>query len=181
MSSEQLIPIDKIIRLAREAEVTFGFGNPRVHLAYLAKLHLIPPAIRRKTTDGRVAGCYSESVINTLIKIENLKNQGLNYSQIKAQLNTINSSLQVQANKFNLALAFSGPVFLFMGVVIGYLLATTSNNSRQLPIAVLPENDYQKVLRSAPLSNDNQTIYVTSGPNQTLYKLGGIDLTSLTN
>lgn len=170
MSSEQLIPIDQIVKLS---------GIDKIHLAYLSKLHLIPSAIRRKLANGKIAGCYPESVVATVQKIEDLKNRGFSYSQIRAQLALVNSTTQVQANKFNLALAFSGPVFLIIGVILGYLLA--GNNNKQPVMATLSENDYQKVLKVAPVNHDNQEIYVISVPNQGLYKLGKMDLTSLIN
>lgn len=168
MSSESLIPIEQIVKLS---------GTDKIHLAYLSKLHLIPAAIRRKLFNGKISGCYPESVIGTLKKIEELKNRGLSYSQIKAQLSIINSSLEVQANKFNLALAFSGSVFLLIGILIGYLLATSAGHKN---ISFLPESDYQKVLKITQPSGD-QPIYVIPVNNPALYKLGKIDLTSLIN
>lgn len=184
MLSDQLIPINKIVKAVSESGVTFGFGNPKNHLAYLSRLHLLPSAIRRKLSDGKISGCYPESVVGTLQKIDYLKNQGLNYSQIKAQLSIINSSTQVQANKFNLALAYSGPIFLIIGIVLGYLLAISADNkatnvlgSAINPAVIQQESGYQKVLKVNPHSPDNQ-IYLISVPNSGLYKLGKMDLTS---
>lgn len=190
MSSDQLIPIENIVKSATENGVTFGFGSPKNHLSYLSKLHLIPSAIRRKLADGKISGCYPESVISTLQKIEQLKNQGLTYSQIKAQLSIINSNTQVQANKFNLALAYSGPIFLIIGILLGYLLATSAvnkNNVLGTEVGTAAQaNDFQKILRLSTSPNSDQSIYLISVPNndaanQGLYKLGKTTLNNLTN
>ena len=170
MLPEQLVPIQQIVKMS---------GTDKIHFAYLAKLHLIPSAIRRKLANGKISGCYPESVVNTLRKIENLKNQGLSYSQIKAQLSIINSTFAIQANKFNLALAFSAPVFLIIGVFIGYLLATSTNN-KTVSLSLLPESDYQKVLRIAK-PDKTETLYVAPESNPTLYKTDKIVLTNLIN
>lgn len=87
-----LISIDEIITRARKLGATLGHGSPKVHLAYLTKLHLLPPAIRRKTRlpDGQVSskitGCYPEYVILLVKRIEEMKTAGLTYSQIRFQL-----------------------------------------------------------------------------------------------
>ncbi len=169
MLSDQLIPIRQIIKLS---------GTDKTHLSYLAKLHLIPSAIRRKLSDGKISGCYPESVVGTLQKIEDLKNQGLNYSQIKAQLGIINSSAKEQSGKFNLALAYTSPIFLIIGIILGYMLATSAGNkavaydSQISAPMVQQESNYQKVLRVSAQQDGNQ--------KQTLYKTGETNLNSLT-
>ena len=169
MLPEQLVPINQI---------TKQFRVDKTRLAYLAKLHLIPPAIRRKLANGQIAGCYPESVIATVKRVEQLKKEGFSYCQIKAQLSIINSTTQVQANKFNLALAFSAPVFLLFGILVGFILAGA--NKPVSPV-ILAKSDYQKILKAEPSGQTDQLIYIISTPTQSLDKLGQTGFTNLTN
>ncbi len=93
--------------------VDFGFGDPKIHLAYLTKLRLLPQAIRRKI-GNTITGCYPESVVDNLKRIESLKNKGLSYSQIR---------LQMERPAYSVNLNLTGLVYLVVGLVLGYLLA----------------------------------------------------------
>ncbi len=168
MLSDQLIPINQIAKMA---------GTDKIHLAYLTKLRLIPQTIRRKV-GNKITGCYPENVISLIPKIEELKNMGLTYSQIRYELNEIPKPLQGKQESSN-PLAF-----LIIGLVLGYVLFSlnTINNS------MVPKNT-QAVMAAETLPEKNpiittsqdgdQPIYLIAIPNKNLYKLGQTNLTSL--
>lgn len=141
-----LLPIGQIVKLT---------GTDKTHLAYLAKLRLIPQAIRRKVGD-KIAGCYPLEVIDKVQKIETLKDKGLSYSQIKWELNDSKPA-------FNFNWNISPLVFLFIGLILGYLLS----GGNKAP-AVTPAN--------ATATELPKEVYLLTVPDQNLYKIGKIDL-----
>lgn len=197
MLSDQLISINDLIKRARQAGVTFGFGDPRVHLAYLTKLRLLPQAVRRKV-NGKITGCYPEAVLPLLQSIEELKNKGLTYAQIRYKLQNSESEASylapaaVPLPSFQAARAYypqagqTAPTtiaFLIVGLILGYILASLNglNNSKtnqSLAAASLP-SETQNVAVSARVQNPNQPIYLIALPNENLYKLGQMPLSDL--
>ena len=140
-----LLPIGQIVKLT---------GTDKTHLAYLAKLRLIPQAIRRKVGD-KIAGCYPLEVIDKLKKIETLKDKGLSYSQIKWELSDSKPA-------FNFNWNVSPLVFLFIGLILGYLLSG-GNKSSAAPV----------VAAGTELPKE---VYLLTVPDQNLYKIGKINV-----
>lgn len=167
---DSLLPINQIAKLAK---------TDKIHLAYMTKLRLIPQTIRRKV-NGKITGCYPESVISELTQIEELKNRGLTYSQIRYQLDSRQNDIPVAAAAPNFAIAF-----LVVGLILGYLLANGNNINMGMNVAAknvtLPaESDYQKVLRLASNQNtSNQPIYVIAVPSQNIDRLGKVNINEL--
>ena len=139
-----LLPIGQVVKLT---------GTDKTHLAYLAKLRLIPQAIRRKVGD-KIAGCYPLEVIDKVQKIETLKNKGLSYSQIKWELNDSKPA-------FNFNWNVSPLVFLFIGLILGYLLSGGNKTPAVTPAV------------AADLPKE---VYLLTIPNQDLYKIGKINV-----
>ena len=166
-----LLPIDQIVKKARQSGTALGHGDPKIHLAYLTKLKLLPQAIRRKIGE-KIQGCYPDYILPLLSKIENLRSKGLSYSQIRFQLNENQTLVTPQyATSNNQSLAF-----LIIGLILGFLLATTNANPSYKP-AEIPTTDFQKVVSNQNSSSD--PIYLLAIPNQNLYKLGKININEL--
>lgn len=167
-----LLPIGQIIKAAKTAGVTFGHGDPKLHLAYLTKLRLLPQTIRRKIGDG-ISGCYPEYVVPLLAHIEDLRNKGLSYSQIKFQLDNPQPKIQALYNPL---------AFLIIGLILGFLLATNNNSYKQnsqplgQSINTLPDNLVKTVQASNSASDP---IYLIAIPQQNLYKLGQTNISFL--
>lgn len=168
---DSLLPINQIAKLAK---------TDKIHLAYMTKLRLIPQTIRRKV-NGKITGCYPESVIQELTQIEELKNHGLTYSQIRYQLDSRQNDGPVATTTPNFAIAF-----LVVGLILGYLLANGNNlnmsstNVAAKNVTLPAESDYQKVLRLAGNQNtNNQPIYVIAVPNQNIDRLGKVNFNEL--
>lgn len=184
MSSDQLIPINQIAKMA---------GTDKIHLAYLTKLRLLPQTIRRKI-NGQIMGCYPEYVISLIQKIEALKNRGLTYSQIRFELGntkTVAPSASqpvflndYQAQPANSTLQANPMVFLVIGLVLGYVLFSlnTINTSltvknAQATVATNTLPDKSPIITTS--QNEDQPIYLIAIPNKNLYKLGQTNLTNL--
>lgn len=174
-----LLSIDQIIKRARDQGAYLGHGNPKVHLAYLTKLKLLPQTIRRKTRlpDGQVGdkiqGCYPDYILPLLSQIENLRAKGLTYPQIRYQLNENQAVVTPQASispNQNLT-------FLAIGLVLGFLLASTQGNPEFQPLKVTATNSPDVVFSQNLTSSD--PIYLIAIPDQNLYKLGKININEL--
>lgn len=164
MSSDQLIPIKQIAK---------AVGTDKIHLAYLTKLRLIPQTIRRKV-GNKITGCYPENVISLIPKIEELKNMGLTYSQIRYELNNSGSGMPKQTQHDTSSLAF-----LVIGLVLGYVLFSLNNLDKTITankpqVAMAAETS---IVSSDPAAAGQ--VYLIAIPNKNLYKLGQTNLTSL--
>ncbi|MBI4100096.1 hypothetical protein HY440_03745 [Candidatus Microgenomates bacterium] len=174
-----LVPISQIAKAAQ---------TDKIHLAYLTKLRLLPQTIRRKVS-GKIQGCYPDSVVAMIRRIENLKDQGLTYSQIRFQLaqpepaveklSPLPAYLPVASQTSPLAL-------LIVGLLLGYLLAV-SKPPTALPAAALaqagvsPLDENSKVMvkvltNSEPLA---ERLYVIAVPSQNFYKMGQTNINDL--
>ena len=152
-----LLPISQIIKQARIMGANFGFGDPKTHLAYLTKLHLLPQASRKKIGQD-IVGCYPEYVVDLLMKIEGLRAQGLTYPQIKFKLeNPVGNQPYVVA-------------FLIVGLILGYLLGMQRGST----INSIGSETALTVPAQITIVSDR-----AGGSFQNLYRLGKVDLSGL--
>ncbi|PIS12459.1 hypothetical protein COT70_00780, partial [candidate division WWE3 bacterium CG09_land_8_20_14_0_10_47_33] len=88
--NEKYIPIDEIIRRATTLGISLGRpnSNPYHTLRYYTKIGLLPHMARKVPYPGAptTVGHYPESVLETLRKIAELKEQGLDNEVIKQEL-----------------------------------------------------------------------------------------------
>lgn len=176
-----LLTIDEVITKARKSGATLGHGDPKVHLAYLTKLRLLPQAIRRKIAD-KIVGCYPENVLTTIKKIEELKSAGLSYSQIRYQLSAGSPVVPNFAPVYPQNDRFSSLAFLLIGLILGFLLATnfSGNAIKTAQATALPENTNSTLVKIESSQNPgSEPIYLIAIPNENLYKLGKTDINLL--
>src|SRR3989344_1027093 len=76
------LTVNQLISLAKAQGVTFGSAAPKVHLAFLSKLGLIPGAVKRKY-NSEVVGHYPAETLTTLSEIQKMKEKGISYSDMK--------------------------------------------------------------------------------------------------
>lgn len=175
MINDQLAPIPMIINQAQAVGVRFGHGNPRVHLAYLTKLRLLPQAVRRKI-NGTVVGCYPWETVQKLKRIEELKDDGWSYGEIRRELLEPQDQERVMPAVVN---QYSGGLaFLVIGLFLGYLAAVVSLkmtpgqqpmiSSVQAAAPVVSKPDLP-ILTSG---GNDEPIYVIALPGGNLGKLG---------
>ncbi len=166
-----LVPISQVVKATK---------TDKIHLAYLTKLRLLPQTIRRKI-DNRIEGCYPEYVIPLLSKIESLKNAGLTYSQIKFQLR----EESVPAYATVAPTTTSSPlVFLIIGLILGYLLATNKPPTTLPAVASAqagPLDETSKTMLKVVAQEpaENNPIYLIAVPKQNLYNLGPTNINDL--
>ncbi len=216
----EILPIDEIIkearRQARLAEdpakrgASFGHGDPRVHLAYLTKLGLLPQSIRRKV-NGQLTGCYSKETINKILEIEKLKGKGMSYSQIKLHLTMDDRKLKIVpedggskiepqylsstfdsqplSSTFNHLASnqSNGVAFLLIGLFLGFLIALGSSKNSPAPLAqgtqVVPDTSSANLIKLTSSQNPtgSEPIYLIAVPRQNFSNLGKMDINSLNN
>ncbi len=81
---DELLPISQLIGLAKEQNLYLGKGNPENRIRYFIKTGLLPHMQRRKNpATGKVEGHLPVSVLLTLKKVEDLKNQGYGAEAIR--------------------------------------------------------------------------------------------------
>jgi len=102
--AETLLPLEKIISLAKKSGVSFGSGNAKERIRYFIKLGILPHAVRKVSTrlqttrfarEARLANYKlpttgaSQPVahlpyfaVERLVKIENFTQKGMTFRQI---------------------------------------------------------------------------------------------------
>ncbi len=161
------LTLSELIALAKNQGVSFGRSDPKVHLAYLAKLGLIPPALKRKS-NGKLEGHYPLFVLDNLTDIEKMKNDGLTYAQIKAHRGGSNMTTP------NLTPSPYPILMLVLGLILGFLLAQVNRPvSSAINLSTLPVQ-FQK----GTIDNGTSSLYLISIPNNqgNLNKVGTIDI-----
>lgn len=182
---QTLLPINEFIKEARKQGASFGSGNPKVHLAYLTKLGLLPNAVKRKI-NGDLQGCYDPSSIATILEIQAMKDQGMTYSQIAKTID--NKSLKVveptplslfnpNTSNFILHMKPSNFAYLALGLVIGVLISTLNTSG----LSTL--NQTRNMTLGEPIQIESQSgdseLYMIAIPKQNLDKLGKTNINSL--
>ncbi|MEX0621369.1 MAG: hypothetical protein WD187_00005, partial [Candidatus Woykebacteria bacterium] len=84
---DNLIAFDEVIDRAKGRGVTFGKGNPFNRLRYYTKIGLLPHAKRKSFAGGSPVGAYPESVVETLVEIDNELRSGKSVQQILREKN----------------------------------------------------------------------------------------------
>lgn len=189
--TNNLLTINQFIELARKQGASFGGGDPKIHLAYLTKLGILPQSVKRKV-DGEISGCYPESCIFTILKVEQMKEKGMAYSQIAKAINSntlstfqsdtlpgsefhyIESNNQAATpNKLNFT---SNPSFLYLiiGLLFGFLLSTLNSQGlaqirNQAGLPSVPQLNESVSVKSTP--QPVESVYVLSIPKQNLDNL----------
>lgn len=195
----KLLSISETIAQAKKSGAYLGHGDPKVHLAYLTKIRLLPQAIRRKAGD-KIIGFYPDYVVLLVSKIEGMRASGLTYSQIRYQLQneTQDSSSGIQVRKqesgskvfpvssfqypvsfpgssiLNPASVSNGLAFLLIGLILGFLLANNNNLTTKSAQAAIPVQTDDSIVKKVYASDNpgSDPIYLIAIPDQNLYKLG---------
>lgn len=84
---ENLISIDEVIKEAKELGVDFGRGTPYNRLRYYTKMGWLPNMKRKKSGEkGAAEGHYPEEVLQRLVLIQQLREDGYSNDEITAEL-----------------------------------------------------------------------------------------------
>lgn len=179
-----LLTIPEFIKEARKQGASFDSGDPKIHLAYLTKLGLLPAAVKRKI-NGSMQGCYPESEVQTVLEVQRQKQSGSTYSQIaRIQPNVptpkIEQPLTIwnpKSSDFVLHLKPSNFAYLILGLVIGIIVSTLNTSG----LAALKQNDNLSLNQSVSLSekSGNSDVYLIAVPKTSLDKLGRTNINYL--
>ena len=88
---EKLISLKEVIKLAKKEGIDLGKGDPYNRLRYYTKMGWLPHMVRKTNSKGDIEGHYPAWAIDTLKKIQNLKNEGLNNDQVEQKVRTQNN------------------------------------------------------------------------------------------
>src|SRR3989344_410221 len=80
------LPLPQIIKQAKEGGFSFGAGDPYNRLRYYIRIGLLPNMVRRSIAGGSTQGHLPASAVDLLLKIQGLREKGLDYEQIKEQV-----------------------------------------------------------------------------------------------
>jgi DNA-binding transcriptional MerR regulator len=126
-----LISINQIIQKLKEKNIDFGKGNPYNRLRYYTKIGWIPHMTRKKDDSGVVVGHYPEKIFETIVRIEELKKEGLSNEEISEKLkqdkpleikNKILNKVTSKIKKFN-------PYYLVLFIILFLFLIELSNSN----------------------------------------------------
>lgn len=183
----KLLSISELIKLAKLRGINFGSGDYKIHLAYLAKLGLIPPAIKRKNTEGSLEGHYPYAVLDVLEEIEEMKKSGMSYADIKNYNKGTSSPVNFQQFTSNIQWPYYlALITLVAGVILGFILGRSGQSNQgvistqqpvpvtsagTIPISTLIENEDNGDNKEA------KAIYLISVPaTKYLNKIEGIQI-----
>jgi hypothetical protein len=76
------VSVEKLIKILKEKNINFGKGNPYNRLRYYTKIGWLPHMTRKKNEEGVITGHYPTSIIDTIEKIELLKQEGRSNEEI---------------------------------------------------------------------------------------------------
>ncbi len=97
----EYVSVNDLIALLKDKKIKIGRSGSDIYntLRYYTKIGLIPNMVRKfSVNEDSVVGHYPVSVIDTLIKIEELKKNGLDNTQIKKTLAQPNQSQNITKN-----------------------------------------------------------------------------------
>lgn len=86
----KLIAVRDLIRMAKRKGIDLGKGDPYNRLRYYTKIGWLPHMVRKTGNKGVVEGHYPFWVLERLIFIDKLKNQGLSNVEIAKRVRTAN-------------------------------------------------------------------------------------------
>ncbi len=120
---ENLIPTTQLIILAKKAGFNFGPGNPNNRLRYYTKIGLIPHAQRKQVgLNSFTVGHYPASVLDQLLKIQDLKKTGKSFEEIYRNISQPPKNSRSSSLSFSLR-GFAGIFLLiFSSALITLLL-----------------------------------------------------------
>jgi hypothetical protein len=95
-----LISIEELIYQLKEKNISFGKGDPYNRLRYYTKMKWIPHMERKKDKKGVVTGHLPSNILDKIIQIEDLKNEGKNNREISEILKNEKNTGTSEKNMF---------------------------------------------------------------------------------
>lgn len=166
---DEYISVDKLIKKAKTRGVDFGSGDPYNRLRYYTKIGWIPHMVRKTDKRGNIKGHYPASTIDTLILIEDLKEQDLSNDEItdklksKGKVDDIISSLKSPEIKKH-ALSY---IIIFLLLLIFANESGIINLGKSKNVTIPEINRYEQIY-------GNGTSFVPKNQNKIFVSYRGI-------
>jgi hypothetical protein len=153
--------------MAKKEGVDFGKGDPYNRLRYYTKIGWLPHMTRKKTRSGDVVGHYPKWVLNRLIMIDKLKEQGYTNDQISDKINTRNKLhnlyAKVNTEEFRNRLVIYVSLLILFVVLINELDLINISKSKNEAIISYAEDVPTQIV-------DSGVSFVPAGKNNVFVK-----------
>ena len=162
----ELINIKDLITELKNQNINLGKGNPYNRLRYYTKIGWIDHMVRKKDEKGTVVGHYPISVIDKLIRIENLKSEGKSNEEITELLknkSSIKSSNQIKFNEYFQLIKskFNINLLILLIIVFGFFYELNNYNSLN-----------EKIKLNKTINDSNVTINQISESGRNVLRAG---------
>jgi hypothetical protein len=122
------ISVEKLIKILKEKNISFGKGDPYNRLRYYTKIGWLPHMTRKKNEEGVISGHYPTSVIQQIETIESLKKEGKSNDEIEKMIN----NTKYNKNEISILEKFKAVninyLFVFI-IIVGIILELIKYNS----------------------------------------------------
>ncbi len=169
----KLLTISEFIKEARRQGASFDDKDAKVHLVYLTKLGLLPSASKKKV-NGEIHGCYPSDSINRLLEIQQMKTQGITYSQMSKTVIPTEGVAVVEGSRLTplgmtIHIKPSNFAYLMLGLVIGVLVSTLNTSG----LNAMNKVDNLSLKENVGIENtsDKSNVYLIQVPKTSLDKL----------
>jgi hypothetical protein len=146
------ISVEKLIKILKEKNISFGKGDPYNRLRYYTKIGWLPHMTRKKNDEGVITGHYPYSVVEVIEMIESLKQKGRNNEEIELLIKNSNknkseNSILNKIKKININ-------FLFVFIIIaGFLIELIKFNSHNEKIITNPIQENNTVTKEKKITD----------------------------
>jgi len=177
----EMISVENLIQKLKEENIKFGKGNPYNRLRYYTKIGWIPHMTRKKNDQGQISGHYPISVIDEIIKIENLKKIGKSneeISEIVKDIKVENTEIKKNYNIFNLFTKFNINLLLLMIIIFGFTYEILRKNSLNEKNIELLKIDNSQILNEKKIT-DSGISFISKNQNVAFIQSNKIKTTSI--
>jgi len=181
--------------------VDFDGANPKEHIFYLSKIGLLPKAVKKLNSAGKLEAHYPPSTVDLLARIYSLKQSGLAYSQI-SKFSSLNSNHTLPEDQsivkepfknFTEPTTFSSQTiaYLIIGLILGYLISSnnslrtnslttvTANEVKANSIGVNSTTQTTFHLLTTPNGDTNNDLYLVTIPKSNFSRLEKVNFSDI--
>lgn len=130
---EKFISLKELIKYSKKEGVDLGKGDPYNRLRYYTKMGWLPHMTRKINDKGDIEGHYPSWAMDTLIKIQELKNEGMPNDQIdqkiKLQINLKKTST-IFSDKENQKKALTYGALIVLAIIMVTQFTISSKNKQ---------------------------------------------------
>lgn len=137
------ISVEKLIKILKEKNISFGKGDPYNRLRYYTKIGWLPHMTRKKNEEGIISGHYPLYVIQQIETIESLKKEGKTNDEIEKMIkNSKQNDLEIpilqKIKSININYFF---IFIILIGIVLELVKYNSHNEKTISPTIQENQD----------------------------------------